>query len=112
MPEEGREAEVQALIARELSGSHLAIKTFDALPGRPNLLAETEAVGDGDRDLILCGHIDVVPVGDVREWSYDPFCGDVRDGKVLGRGTMDMKAGMACCIEALRVIRSGYRASG
>ncbi len=105
LPEEGREAEVQALIARELSGSHLAIKTFDALPGRPNLLAETEAVGNGDRDLILCGHIDVVPVGDVREWSYDPFCGDVRDGKVLGRGTMDMKAGMACCIEALRVIR-------
>ena len=104
-PEAGREAQVQALIADELSGCDLAVSTFDALPGRPNLLAQTEGAGNGERDLILCGHIDVVPVGDLREWSYDPFCGDVRNGRVLGRGTMDMKAGMACCVEALRVIR-------
>ncbi|WP_412066819.1 M20 family metallopeptidase [Rhizobium sp. SYY.PMSO] len=112
-PEEGLERQVQELIAGELSGCGLDIRTFDALPGRPNLLAETEASGSPERGLILCGHIDVVPVGDRREWSYDPFCGDIREGKVLGRGTMDMKAGMACCVEALRVIReAGIRLQG
>jgi len=40
--------------------------------------------------------LDVVPAGDRDRWGFDPFCGDVRDGKVLGRGATDMKGGVAC----------------
>lgn len=45
--------------------------------------------------VVLNGHVDVVPVGDPAGWDYDPFCGTVTDTKILGRGTSDMKCGLA-----------------
>ena len=45
---------------------------------------------------MLMGHLDVVPAGDRDRWGFDPFCGDVRDERVLGRGATDMKGGVAC----------------
>lgn len=60
--------------------------------------------GRNPRPLLhLNGHIDVVPPGS--GWSVDPFAALVRDGKIFGRGTADMKAGIAaavCAVEALR----------
>ena len=41
------------------------------------------------------GHTDVVPVGDPADWTYDPFCGEVIDGWLWGRGATDMKSGVA-----------------
>ena len=109
---DGGEARVQDLIAAELSDLNLDVKRWDALPGRPNLVART-APGDPGRSLILCGHVDVVPVGNAKDWSWDPFCGDIRDGKLLGRGAMDMKSGLACCIGAFRaVLESGIPLKG
>ena len=61
--------------------------------GRINVLARS---GEGKPCLMLMGHIDVVPAGDRARWSFDPFCGAIRDGKVLGRGATDMKGGVAC----------------
>jgi putative selenium metabolism hydrolase len=49
-------------------------------------------------------HIDTVDVGDLDRWSFDPFCGEIKDGRVHGRGASDQKAGMAAMITALRVI--------
>jgi acetylornithine deacetylase/succinyl-diaminopimelate desuccinylase-like protein len=109
----GGEAKVQALLAGELESLGLATRQFDALPGRPNLLAKTEDGGDPARSLILCGHVDVVPIGDLSSWSYPPFCGDIRDGRLLGRGSQDMKAGLAACVGAIRAIRkAGVRLDG
>src|SRR5579862_9566504 len=51
----------------------------------------------------LNGHIDVVPAGD--GWTVDPFAGVVRDGKIFGRGTCDMKAGIAAAVFAAEAIR-------
>ena len=51
----------------------------------------------------LNGHIDVVPVGS--GWTVDPFGGEVRDGKLYGRGTADMKAGLACGMYAAEALR-------
>jgi succinyl-diaminopimelate desuccinylase len=51
----------------------------------------------------LNGHIDVVPAGD--GWSVDPFAGVVRDAKIYGRGTCDMKAGIAAAVFAAEAIR-------
>lgn len=108
----GREAEVQAVLDAELSALGLATRQWDALPGRPNLIAKTEP-GVAGKSLILCGHVDVVPVGDAAGWSWPPFCGEVRDGRLLGRGSQDMKAGMACCVGAIRAIRkAGIRLEG
>jgi len=41
------------------------------------------------------GHTDVVPVGDISLWSFDPFGGEIKDGKIWGRGACDMKSGVA-----------------
>ena len=59
----------------------------------PNIIAR---MGQKDgRVLLLNGHCDVVPVGNLEKWDFDPFCGEVRGGKILGRGTSDMKTGLA-----------------
>ena len=51
----------------------------------------------------LNGHFDVVPVGD--GWTVDPFGGEVRDGRIYGRGSCDMKAGITAAIYAAEAIR-------
>src|SRR5258708_19703175 len=51
----------------------------------------------------LNGHFDVVPAGD--GWTVDPFAGIVRDGRLIGRGSADMKAGLAAAIYASEALR-------
>jgi acetylornithine deacetylase len=58
--------------------------------------------------LILQGHVDVVPTGDITRWSGDPFTPAVRNGRVVGRGACDMKGGVAAILGAVEaVLREG-----
>ena len=57
------------------------------------------------RDLLLNGHIDVVPVGDEAAWTTPPWDPAVRDGRVYGRGAVDMKGGLCCALFAAKAIR-------
>lgn len=75
----------------------------DDLPGRPNL--EGVWKGSQGRSLVLGGHIDVVPVGDLSKWTAKPFSADIKDGRIYGRGSLDMKAGLAAQIAACRAIK-------
>src|SRR5262249_36293528 len=60
--------------------------------------------GQGPGPLIhMNGHFDVVPAG--AGWTVDPFAGVVRDGKLFGRGTSDMKAGLAAAMYAAEALR-------
>lgn len=62
--------------------------------------------------LVLMGHMDVVPVPDanLREWKHEPFSGDVAEGYVWGRGTLDDKTTVLAILEAVEgLLRSGYR---
>ncbi len=68
---------------------------------RTNVIARLEGVGPG-RTVHFNGHIDVVEAG--LGWSEEPFAGNVRDGRVYGRGTCDMKAGIAASVIALEAI--------
>lgn len=54
--------------------------------------------------LLLVGHLDVVPAGDLRTWTDPPFEPVVRDGRVYGRGTCDMKGGVVAALEAIRAV--------
>lgn len=59
----------------------------------------------GGRSLILNGHMDVVPVGNLQLWKFPPWSGTVENGWLHGRGACDMKAGLTsavCAVEALR----------
>ena len=71
--------------------------TYDAEGGKANLFATLgEANGPG---LVLCGHTDVVPV-DGQPWATDPFRAEIRDGRIYGRGSCDMKSFIACVLAA------------
>ncbi len=63
-------------------------------PTMPNIVATFDGSQPG-RHLVLNGHLDVFPAGDPAQWSADPFSGAVSDGKLYGRGVIDMKAGTA-----------------
>ncbi|MCH7821923.1 MAG: succinyl-diaminopimelate desuccinylase [Proteobacteria bacterium] len=64
----------------------------------------------GNSGPVLCfaGHTDVVPPGDVDEWHSDPFEPVVRDGMIVGRGSADMKSGLAAMIVALEVFIAAH----
>jgi acetylornithine deacetylase/succinyl-diaminopimelate desuccinylase family protein len=80
-------------------------------PGRLSLVAQLpHPDGPGSRPtLIVNGHLDVVPVV-AGEWSHDPFDAQVRGGRLFGRGTADMKGGVAAAIAALDVLERAGRA--
>jgi acetylornithine deacetylase len=61
--------------------------------------------GASGRDLLLNGHIDVVPVGDEAAWTTPPWDPAIRDGRVYGRGAVDMKGGLCCALFAVKAIR-------
>ncbi len=68
--------------------------------------------GDGPT-LLLDGHVDVVPTGDPDAWARDPWSGDVADGRLHGRGTADMKAGLLAAHWAVQAVRAaGVRLRG
>ncbi len=70
--------------------------------GLGNLLVR---IGSGPKILAFDAHIDVVDVGDERQWTVPPFSGLIRDGQVWGRGSVDQKGGAAAMIAALRILR-------
>ena len=58
------------------------------------------------RSLILNGHMDVVPVGDLTLWQYPPWSGAVEGGRLHGRGACDMKAGLTAAVFAIEALRN------
>lgn len=86
--------EVAAFTADWLRGKGVECEVIDAGDGRLNVVSHLDGA-PGERHLVLSGHYDVVPVGDVERWDFPPFAGDVVDGWLRGRGASDMKAGLA-----------------
>lgn len=76
----------------------------DVAPGRPNVVADLVGPRPG-ATLVLEGHTDVVTAGDPGAWSFDPFSGEVRAGRLYGRGSVDMKGGLAAMLHAARAIQ-------
>lgn len=76
------------------------------------LVGRLPGTGDGP-SLMLNGHIDVVPVGDPQAWADHPFSAEIRAGRLYGRGSCDMKAGLIAAHWAVQAIRSaGVRLRG
>lgn len=80
--------------------------------GNPNVIGVLKGKGNG-RSMILNGHIDVVPPGDVNDWTRDPFSGHIENGRLYGRGSTDMKGGTTAMLMAIEAIRnSGIELNG
>jgi putative selenium metabolism hydrolase len=62
-------------------------------------------IGNGKRILAIDGHMDTVDVGNPANWSFDPFSGEIKDGFVHGRGTVDQKGGPAAAVTSGRILK-------
>jgi len=105
------EAAVAAHVEGWLRREGFEVEVHEVAPGRPNVLAWIgEASGPS---LLLEGHTDVVTEGNAAEWRYAPFGADLVDGRIYGRGSADMKSGLAAAmIAAAAIKRSGARLGG
>ncbi len=97
----GEEAATVAALAAAGRQLGLDVGTSPVEPGRDNV--SITLAGGNDPGLLLLGHTDVVPVGD--GWTVDPYGGLLRDGRIYGRGTSDMKGGLAASLVALAALR-------
>jgi succinyl-diaminopimelate desuccinylase len=105
----GNELEA-ALILRDFFDAHgVEAEVDEFLPGRANLLARLP--GNGGGSLMLCGHMDVVPVGG-SAWDVEPFAAELRDGRIYGRGASDMKSGLVATAVALANLERSGAAKG
>ena len=78
--------------------THRMTFSEDGTPDIENLYGR---LGDSGPHLMFAGHTDVVPPGDEASWTHAPFEGEIADGVIYGRGTVDMKGGIACFVAAL-----------
>ena len=102
------EAAVAERIASELRAGGIDVELTDAAAGRPNVVGVIEGRTRG-RTLMLCGHTDTVGVAGMTA-PFDPL---ERDGRLYGRGSQDMKSGVAAMVDAaVAVARRGGLASG
>ena len=107
----GAEIDLWEPDAEALAGKPLVPPGLD-FAGRPQLIARLRGAGAG-RSLVLNGHIDVVSVEPRGRWTSDPFAAEVRDGKLFGRGSCDMKGGIAAmAIAAETLAAEGVRLAG
>lgn len=90
------ETAIARFIADWLAAHGIAADLDEAAPGRPSVIATVKGTGGG-RSLLLNAHLDTVGT----EGMVRPFDPGVRDGRMSGRGTYDMKGGLAACLLAL-----------
>lgn len=82
-----------------LAGAGLETSLQNFAPDRANLIARIGGRGDKP-PLCFTGHVDTVPLGNA-SWSVDPFAGEIIDGRMYGRGSTDMKCGVAAFVAAI-----------
>ena len=85
--------------AEELKHNHVRVQTEEALPGRRNVML-TLPGKEEEPELVFICHMDTVPAG--KGWEEDPFSGEIREGRLYGRGACDMKSGFACALSAFQ----------
>jgi len=94
----GNEEGIALYTAGLLSEHGFTIKLPEFDKGRLHLIAE-KGLSSHKSPIVLSGHFDTVPLGNTK-WSVDPFAGETGDGKIWGRGSSDMKGGVAAMILA------------
>lgn len=98
------EQEMAQAVADHLRGSNLDVVVSEVAPGRQNVIGVLEGREEG-KSLMLCGHTDTVGV----EGMVQPFTPIQREGKLYGRGSGDMKGGLAAILDAARLLgESGW----
>lgn len=107
----GNESETAKFVGALLSEKGFEVKYIPFETYRLHVVAE-KGCSEEFYPIVFTGHFDTVPLG-VREWSIDPFSGEVKDGKLFGRGSSDMKGGLAAMvIAAIKAFDEGHPKGG
>jgi succinyl-diaminopimelate desuccinylase len=105
-PENQRAEEaVAALVAARMRDFGWEPDVVEVAPGRPNVIAVVDGGGGDGPTLAFEGHTDVVTEGDLDSWTVDPYGAQVQDGKLYGRGSADMKSGVAAMLYGVRALQ-------
>jgi len=99
----GDVSEAAKVIEGFLKTEGINYQKFEPAKGHVSVVA---TVGKGKPSLILCGHIDVVPAGDLSQWTIHPYEGVIKHGKIFGRGASDQKGGVAAMLMALATVKN------
>ena len=104
----GDEKEVADYVVSSLAEVGIASTIYESAPGRCNVMARIPGRDSSRPGLVVHGHLDVVPVN-ADDWTVDPFCGDIIDAMIWGRGAVDMKNMDAMILATVRDwSRTGY----
>jgi len=93
------EKDVQQEVKRQMEEAGFDEVRFDGLG---NVIGR---IGNGKKILAIDGHVDTVDVGNIDNWTFNPFSGEIKDGFVHGRGTVDQEGGIASFITAGRILK-------
>jgi len=93
------EKEVQLELKRQMEEADFDEVRIDGLG---NVIGR---IGNGKRILAIDGHMDTVDVGNPENWTFDPFSGEIKDGYVFGRGSVDQKGGSAAAVTSGRILK-------
>jgi len=94
----GNEDELCNYLTELLQSAGFECMNVDFAPRRRSIVARIPGAANR-ANICFTGHVDVVPLGD-RQWDYEPFSGEIHDGKLFGRGSSDMKSGIAAFVVA------------
>ena len=97
------EAPLTTRIAEEARKLSLDSRLIALQPERPNILV---TYGEGADEFAIIAHMDTVAEGNPASWSCPPFAADEKDGRIIGRGAADNKAGIACGLYTLALLRN------
>lgn len=96
-------------VGKLLQDAGFKVATHEFAPGRTSVVARREGPGPA---LCFAGHLDTVPLG-AASWKHDPFGGEISSGLLYGRGSSDMKSGVAAMVAAaLELARAPLRKAG
>jgi succinyl-diaminopimelate desuccinylase len=111
----GGEKVVAEVIQAFLQDSGLALELDDLGDERANILVQyslDQRAAAGDKVLVYSGHLDTVPPGNIK-WKYGPFSGQKVEDRIYGRGTTDMKSGVAAMLLAMKYLQqTGVKLQG
>lgn len=107
------ESQVNYVLKPVMESCGLDTDLWEVEKGRANLVGVWHGNGGG-HSLLFNGHVDVVPPGPLEKWTVaGPWSGEIIDGKIYGRGSTDMKGGLAAAIFAIKaLLKAGYRPKG
>ena len=86
----GDEKAIADYVVKSLAEAGIESTIYEPAPGRCNVMARIKGDNPDRAGLVVHGHLDVVPAN-AADWSVDPFCGEIIDGMIWGRGAVDMK---------------------